>query len=252
MNSSSAGRQRHLTELAFTWLHFRAPKFTCPLCCYRGPFKPLRRATGPRPHARCPRCDARERHRLQYLVLRQVLARPRPAPLTVLHVAPEAHLAPLLRQHAERYETADLEMPNVDHRLDLQEMPLPDASYDLVYASHVLEHVPDDQRALREIRRILKPNGVAILPVPIIGEHTVEYPRPNPHETFHVRSPGLNYFERYRPHFAGVELYRSADLPSEHQLWIYEDRSRPPASGPFARPPVPGERHEDVVPVCYA
>ncbi len=252
MSLSPSSQQRRLSELAFTCLNFRAPKFTCPLCCYRGPFKPLRRATGLRRHARCPRCDARERHRLQHLVLSQLLARPREAPLTVLHVAPETYLAPLLRQHAGRYETADLEMPTVDHRLDLQDMPLPDSSYDLVYASHVLEHVPDDQRALSEIRRILRPNGIAILPVPVVGKHTVEYARPNPDETFHVRAPGLDYFDRYHAHFARVELYRSADLPGEHQLWIYEDRSRPPSTGPFARPPVAGERHEDVVPVCYA
>lgn len=241
-----------LSELAFAWLRFPAPKFTCPLCHYRGPFQSLRRATGRRRYARCPRCKARERHRLQYLAASRLLSQFRRSSLAVLHVAPETHLAPLLRRYAARYETADLEMPNVDHRIDLQQISLPDASYDLVYASHVLEHVPDDGRALSEIRRILRPNGIAILPVPVVGLHTVEYPKPNPDETYHVRSPGFDYFERYQRYFDRVDLCRSSDLPSEHQLWIYEDRSRPPSSGPFARPPVLGPCHEDVVPICYA
>jgi hypothetical protein len=49
-----------------------------------------------------------------------------------------------------------------------------------VFASHVLEHIPDDGLAIREIRRILVPDGIAILPVPLVSLKTIEYAEPNP------------------------------------------------------------------------
>jgi ubiquinone/menaquinone biosynthesis C-methylase UbiE len=55
------------------------------------------------------------------------------------------------------------------HRVDIQDMPFEDNTYDLVRCSHVLEHVPDDRRALSEIRRILAPNGIAVIQVPLLG-----------------------------------------------------------------------------------
>src|SRR5690606_22016623 len=111
------------------------------------------------------------------------------------------------------------------HKVDLQGLPFADASYDFVMASHVLEHVPDDRKALAEIRRILKPGGIAVLPVPIICKTTVEYPAPNPYESNHVRAPGLDYFDRYDEHFARVERFTSEQMPAKHQVFIYEDRS---------------------------
>jgi SAM-dependent methyltransferase len=66
----------------------------------------------------------------------------------------------------------------VDRREDLTHLSFPDGSFDLVYASHVLEHILDDQSAIREIRRVLSVGGVAVLPVPIISNSTVEYGKP--------------------------------------------------------------------------
>lgn len=80
--------------------------------------------------------------------------------------------------------------------LDLRSLPYDAASFDLVYASHVLEHI-DDWAALGEIFRILAPGGVAVLPVPLVVENTVEHHSPNPFEAEHVRAPGPDYFGRY-------------------------------------------------------
>ena len=49
------------------------------------------------------------------------------------------------------------------YKFDIQDMPFEDNTYDLIWCSHVLEHVPDDRRALSEIRRILTPNGIAVI-----------------------------------------------------------------------------------------
>jgi len=209
-------------------------------------------ATGIRRHARCPGCGALERHRIQFVVLSDVLRNIDPSTLRMLHVAPEPFFREFFATRFGRYETADLNMKGVDHHVDLQRLPFEDACYDFVFASHVLEHIPDDDRAISELRRILKPNGIAILPVPLVAEKTIEYPEPNPHEEFHVRAPGIDYFERYERHFARVERFCSDSLPPQYQLFIYEDREKWPTKECPRRLPMQGERHVDIVPVCYA
>jgi ubiquinone/menaquinone biosynthesis C-methylase UbiE len=172
--------------------------------------------------------------------------------IKMLHFAPEKFFRDLFARQFVQYETADLNMEGVDHNVDLQTLPFGDATYDVVFASHVLEHIPDDLKAISEIRRILKPNGIAVLPVPLVGEKTIEYPAPNPNESGHVRAPGFDYFERYERYFARIEKFRSDSLPSAYQLFVYEDRSRWPTEECPLRRPMEGERHIDVVPVCYA
>src|SRR6266487_1767815 len=199
----------------FKFLNRAKDQFECPLCNYKGPFMDLNGFAGFRRHARCPKCQSLERHRLQYLAV------------------------------------SDLLMRGVDHKVDLQNLPFEDATYDFVFASHVLEHIPDDKRAIREIRRIIKPRGVAILPVPVVCEKTIEYPQPNPDEAYHVRAPGFDYFDRYGEYFSRVALHTSDSFPERYQLFIYEYRSAWPTLECPLRPPMPGERHADVVPICY-
>jgi SAM-dependent methyltransferase len=193
-----------------------------------------------------------ERHRVQFLVLEQILADLRTADLRMLHIAPEPFFREFFSKRFGRYETADLVMAGVDHKVDLRELPFENEAYDLVFASHVLEHIRDDDRALAEIRRILRPNGIAILPVPIVAHETVEYPEPNPSEAHHVRAPGVDYFRRYERHFARVVRFSSDLLPAKHQPFIYEDRTQWPTEASPLRPAMLGERHVDIVPVCYA
>lgn len=228
------------------------PAFHCPVCGYRGPFRDISPETGRRKHARCPSCGALERHRLQHLVLNDLLARADARAAAMLHFAPEAFFRGFLASRLGKYETADLLAAGVDHRADIQCLPFDAASYDFVFASHVLEHVRDDDKALAEVRRILKPGGIALLPVPIVVEKTVEYPAPNPRESGHVRAPGYDYFERYERHFSRVELLDSRSFPVEYQLYVYEDRSGFPTADCPLRPAMQGERHPDVVPICYA
>ena len=167
--------------LIFRFRHFQRERFECPVCGYSGPFMDIDRH-GFRKHALCPNCNALERHRLQFLVLNDVLKDINTTTLKILHFAPEPFFREFFTNRFGQYETADLRLDGVDHKVDLQQLPFADATYDFVFASHVLEHIPDDGKALSEIRRILKPNGIAILPVPIYGVKTIEYPEPNPME----------------------------------------------------------------------
>jgi SAM-dependent methyltransferase len=226
-------------------------RFTCPICGYHGTFLDLDRPSGVRRHAVCPQCNAFERHRVQFVVVKQVLERIRPSTLRLLHVAPEECLRKFLSERFGQYDTAGLQRPDVDHEVDLENLPFADRSYDFVFASHVLEHVRDDGKALSEIRRILRPDGIAVLPVPILAEKTVEYPEPNPHELHHVRAPGLDYLDKYDRYFSHVDKISSLSLPNEYQPFVYEDRTRWPTKECPLRPPMPGERHVEVVPVCY-
>jgi SAM-dependent methyltransferase len=171
--------------------------------------------------------------------------------LKMLHFAPEKYFRQRFTQRFGKYETADLFDPSVDHKVDMQNLPFDDASYDFVFASHVLEHIPDDRRAVSEIRRILRPNGIAVLPVPIVSDKTIEYPEPNPLEHYHVRAPGPDFYDRYKEHFARVEVFSSCSFPEKYQTFAYEDRSKWPTTDFPLRVPSPGERHPDFVPVCY-
>ena len=226
-------------------------RFECVVCGYEGPFIDMARPTGIRRHAMCPACSSLERHRLQFLVIDQVLKSRNAAQLKMLHFAPEPCFRDLFSSRFGRYETADLEMNDVDHKADLLKLPFADASYDFVFASHVLEHIRDDKQAISEIRRILRPDGVAILPVPIVAYSTIEYPTPSPGEGYHVRAPGLDYFERYERYFARVDRISSETVPNKYQPFLYEDRSIYPTPACPWRPSMTGDRHVDIVPVCY-
>lgn len=236
----------------FRTRHLFKEQFECPVCGYHGPFLDFDATAGCRKHAICPNCRALERHRIQFLVVADVLKTMDTANMKMLHIAPEGFFRKYFSKRFGEYETADLNMENVDHNVDLQDLPFDDKSYDLVFASHVLEHVPDDRKAISEIRRVLKDGGIAVLPVPLISDTTIEYPEPNPYEEYHVRAPGADYFDRYERHFARVERFSSDSLPEKYQLYIYEDRSIWPTEKCPLRPSMEGKKHIDIVPVCYA
>ena len=237
---------------AFRIKERNAPKFICPVCNYEGPFRTERADTGARKFGRCPNCGALERHRMQYAVLIDLFEKGLIPKGRMLHFAPEAFFRGFFAQRFDRYETADIVPEGVDHEVDIRKLPFADGSFDFIFASHVLEHIDDDHAALREIRRVLKSSGVAILPVPIVAPRTIEYPEPNPHESMHVRAPGVDYFDRYKLHFEHIKIYHSGDMPAEYQCYAYGDRTKYPTATSPLMPPMPGERHPDFVPVCFA
>jgi len=92
-----------------------------------------------------------------------------------LHVSPEPALKWKLAQVPWIDQlTADLEPAGVMVQMDITDIQYPDDSFDVIYCSHVLEHVPDDAAAMRELLRVLRPSGWAILQVPIWREVTDE------------------------------------------------------------------------------
>jgi SAM-dependent methyltransferase len=128
-------------------------------------------------NAVCPWCGSHVRHRALWLYLERrtdLLT----TPTRLLHVAPEHVLTKRLRAIPTiDYLSADLDQPAMEN-WDLTDVPHPDASFDAIVCSHVLEHVPDDRAAMRELSRILRPDGWAIVQVPIDYERaeTLEDP----------------------------------------------------------------------------
>lgn len=235
----------------FLLMNKNKQKFECPVCEYIGPFKDISPRTGLRKHAVCPSCRAHERQRIQHLVLDELFKENDFSQKKMLHFAPEECFKDFCSRQFGEYETADLYMDNVDHKIDISDMPFEDATYDFILASHILGYIPDDHHAISEIRRILKPGGIAIVPITIVGEKSVEYPEPNMSEAGgHIRAPGDDYFQRFDKYFAKTIEYKSPDFPEKYQVYVYEDRTSWPDTMPL-RPTRSGERHNDIVPVSY-
>ncbi|MCF8296905.1 MAG: class I SAM-dependent methyltransferase [Saprospiraceae bacterium] len=156
----------------------------------------------------CPNCLSLERHRLIWLYLKNKTDF-FTASLKVLHVAPEQPFYKRFRALKNLdYTTADLDSPIADIKVDIMNMQFEDNTYDVFICNHVLEHVDNDIHAMKEIHRILKPGGWAILQVPINfnSKETYEDPSitdPKEREKHfgqydHLRYHGLDYGDRLR------------------------------------------------------
>lgn len=218
----------------------------CPVCgSHFRHFLPYGYVT-PRPNALCPRCLSLERHRLLWLYLEREtdLAARRPR---LLHIAPEVCLRRRLKKiYADRpqeYVTADLESPLADLHFDIQQIPLADATFDAVICNHILEHVADDRKALRELHRILRPGGWGIVLSPVASDYERTYEDDtitDPAERTrifgqydHRRIYGADYTERLRQagfEAADIDYGASLDaaectryaLPADHIYVVYK------------------------------
>jgi SAM-dependent methyltransferase len=155
----------------------------CSICTYRaerfatiGLDFPVNReldvvGAGPRAVS-CPRCGATDRDRLIHLMFTRSPWFPLSPATEVLHLAPERVLyLHLVEQKLGRYVTGDLDPSRYPwaagiQAIDLLALPFADRSFDYILANHVLEHIPDDHRAMTELLRVLKPGGRAVLQVP--------------------------------------------------------------------------------------
>jgi SAM-dependent methyltransferase len=204
----------------------------CPLCGYRGLFISVGNPS--RWDARCPNCASRERHRLTQLWALANGGHPL-ADKRILHFAPEKAVRRQMRGNP-LYETADLRQNGVTHQMDITAIPAEDASYEVVIAHHVLEHIDDDTRAMGEIFRILKPGGFALLSVPLNGtrERTYENPAVAGPKALHFhfggwdhkRLYGLDFGDRLEDAGFMVETFRAPpeDEPRFSLLrdeWLY-------------------------------
>ncbi len=130
----------------------------------------------------------------------------------MLHVAPEPVLAKKLEQHFSEYVSIDVDGERAMRVMDVTALTFADQYFDAIVCNHVLEHVPDDRKAIAELYRVLKPGGWGSIQVPMRGDVTHEDPDvTDPRERRrlygqdnHVRQYGSDFMDRLRD--AGFEV----------------------------------------------
>jgi len=190
-------------------------RYDCPICGYHGPFMDKNN----RLRAKCPKCGELERARMAMLVVNQIYDDKKASETDVLHVSPENFLRKILKKKYKSYISSDLYREDVDHQFDIQSIPYPDNSFDLVFASHVLEYVKNDRQAIKEIKRVLRPGGVAFLPVPMLHDKTIDFAERPPNKRI-IRETGIDYFDRYREVFSEVTVYKPSSFDEKFNLTI--------------------------------
>ncbi len=115
----------------------------------------------------CPYCGSSDRERIIAYFIEQSLGTTIFKDSNIIHFAPEKSLSLKLRKLFLNYKTADLMMNNVDYKVDITSLPFDDSLSDFFICSHVLEHVPNDIGAIKELYRITKPGSFGILLAPI-------------------------------------------------------------------------------------
>jgi SAM-dependent methyltransferase len=161
-----------------------------------------------RDNALSPSTLSLERHRLLWLYLQNetdFFTKPQ----KVLHFAPEQAFYKRFRNQKNLdYTTTDLLSPLADVKADICDLPFEDNSFDTILCNHVLEHIPNDTKAMQELYRILKPGGMAILQIPQDLEREVTFEDDSITDEKertkifgqydHVRVYGRDYFEKLR------------------------------------------------------
>jgi SAM-dependent methyltransferase len=149
-----------------------------------------------------------ERHRLLWLYLKNE-TNFFTAPHKVLHFAPEQAFYSRFRNMKNlEYTTTDLYSPLADVKADICDLPFNDNSYDIILCNHVLEHIPDDTKAMQELYRVLKPGGMGIFQIPqdlkretTFEDNSITDPKERASifgQYDHVRVYGRDYFKKLR------------------------------------------------------
>jgi predicted SAM-dependent methyltransferase len=211
---------RAALDQAISFAKYSGKSRFCPVC-QKSSRRFLQFGIVPRDDAKCFYCGSLERHRFLWLYLSNRTDLFNGSSKKILHVAPEPCFQTRLTKYfGDNYITADLNDSLAMMKMDVTDIQYGDQSFDVIYCSHVLEHVQDDRKAMKEFYRVLKKNGWAILLVPIVAEKTFEDPTiVDPQERLkafgqedHVRIYGPDYIDRLRQAGFKVEIIEVNDL----------------------------------------
>ena len=185
-------------------------------------------------NAQCPKCGSGERQRLLYFYLKEKLNFFNLKEIKVLDIAPDDFL------HENVFSLADIDYISIDitparnpmEIMDVTQLTFSDDTFDAVICLHVLEHISEDLKAMKEIFRVLKLRGWAIIQVPIWAFETVEVPgasRDHYLELYghsdHVRRYGFDYKNRLEKSGLKVKIdqfSRKLDLEFRRRFGLFE------------------------------
>ena len=180
----------------------------------------------PRENVLSPSTLSLERHRLLWLYLKNETDFFN-KPIKLLHFAPEqAFYQRFKKLDHITYTTTDLNSPLADVKADICHLPFDEDTFDVILCNHVLEHIPDDTKAMQELYRVMKPGGWGIFQIPqdLKREQTFEdntiTDRKERARIFgqydHVRIYGRDYFDKLRSvGFKVEEVDYTNTLPKE-------------------------------------
>jgi predicted SAM-dependent methyltransferase len=197
----------------------------------------------PRDNALSPSTLSLERHRLLWLYLKNETDF-FTAPKKVLHFAPEQAFYKRFRNQKNLdYTTTDLFSPLADVKADICNLPFNDNSYDIILCNHVLEHIPDDTKAMKELYRVLKPGGMGIFQIPLdayrsatFSDDTITNKKERAKifgQYDHVRIYGMDYFEKLKSIGFKVIKENYSEKMSASEIQEY------------------GLAKEEIIPICY-
>jgi SAM-dependent methyltransferase len=200
----------------------------------------------------CPACNAFDRERLTALYLERAFRGFDPQRrYRLIEFAPAHALQRMIRPYRFiEYRSADLLSKRVNDRVDLTDCPYPDGSVDIFLCSHVLEHIENDRQAMRELNRILTPDGFGIVLVPLFpgidethedpgittigdrakyfaaGDHVRQYGKRDFIERltqagFHVEQCGIDYF--------GEDVFKRAGIAPNSVLYVVHKGAAQPS-----------------------
>lgn len=210
----SVKRALHPKNLRNKWLNIvlRGNEVECP-CCGASFITFVPAGLQRRANARCVNCQSLERHRALWLYFKND-TNLFSGKLKVLHVAPEKLFYKKLVTLANiEYYAIDKYPDKYDYNkktveMDLTDLQFNDNEFDVIICNHVLEHVPDDTKAMREMYRVLKPGGWAVINVPVdknrketFEDIYINDPKKQLElfgQSDHVRVYGMDYFDRLK------------------------------------------------------
>mgnify|MGYP002515600297 CR=1 FL=1 len=185
---------------------------------------------GYRENAVCPYCHGIDRERWEMYVLSHYTDIFE-ASSRILHFAPEENIQNKIKSNEKNdYYACDLMEGKAMHMIDVTDIPFMDNTFDYIIINHVLEHVPDEGKAMSEMIRVLKPNGKIIMSFPICTDQkTMEDKRiKTPEERLcyygqedHVRLYGSDYKERLEQYGVEFNVYSPENECSDMEIEKY-------------------------------
>ena len=203
----------------------------CPFCGEISSFDSF--GIVPREKVKCPNCGSLERHRLVYLIFKRKFSYLFEKNIKLLHFAPEYIFYKLFeKQKNIDYYPVDFcpenfNYVNIRYKVDIQDINFDDCTFDLIYVSHVLEHIPDDIKAMKELYRVLKVGGSCIVMVPLFNMHKTfendEYDTPELRLKYfgqedHLRKYGQDIEDRLISVGFDVQKITAEDIISNDEL----------------------------------
>lgn len=185
---------------------------------------------GYRQNAICPHCKSIDRERWLYYVLKHFTSIFHKR-CSVLHFAPEKRIEMLIRANDScEYYTGDIVQGRAEHVVDVTDIQFKNEMFDYIIINHVLEHIPDEKRAISELIRVLKPEGEIILSFPVcMDQSTFEDPAVNTEQQRlrfygqkdHVRLYGNDFKERIEAYGLNVEVKSPCVIQGAQQVAKY-------------------------------